>query len=73
MKFRVEVVCVGEDGDEARGEVLTMERHHLTMDTLGLTLRESKAMLAGVQDECSTKSGVGVGWQKCLQPHPSSD
>ena len=50
MKFRVEVVCVGEEGDEARGEVLTLERHHLAMDTLGLTLRESKAMLVGVQD-----------------------
>ena len=50
MKFRVEVVCVGEEGDEARGDVLTMERHQLAMDTLGLTLRESKAMLVGVQD-----------------------
>ena len=50
MRFRVEVVYVGEGGDEARGEVLTMERHHLTMDTLGLTLRESKALLAVVQD-----------------------
>ena len=50
MTFRVEVVCIGEDGDEARGEVLTMERHQLAMDTLGLTLRESKAMLVSVQD-----------------------
>lgn len=50
MRLRVVVVCVGEEGDEARGDVLTIERHHLTMDTLGLTLRNSKAMLAGVQD-----------------------
>jgi hypothetical protein len=50
MTFRVEVVCVGEEGDEARAGVLTLERDHLAMDTLGLTLRESKAMLVGVQD-----------------------
>ena len=50
MTFRVEVVCVGEGGEEARREVVAMERHHLTMDTLGLTLRESNAMLVGVQE-----------------------
>jgi len=50
MKFRVEVVCVDEEGEELRSDVLAMERHQLAMETLGLNLSESKAMLEGVQD-----------------------
>jgi hypothetical protein len=50
MKFRVEVVWVGEEGDELRSGVLAMERGQLAMETLGLNLSESKAMLEGVQD-----------------------
>ena len=46
MTFRVEVVRVADDGEEHRRDVVVvaMERHHLTMDTLGLTQRESKAI-----------------------------
>ncbi|MEP7309322.1 MAG: hypothetical protein ABJA98_27785 [Acidobacteriota bacterium] len=40
MKFRVEVVSIGEDGEEHRRDLLALERHQLAMDTLGLTLRE---------------------------------
>jgi hypothetical protein len=50
MKFRVEVVCVDEEGEELRSDVLAMERHQLAMETLGLNLSESKAMLEGVQE-----------------------
>ena len=50
MKFRVEVVSVGEDGEEHRCDLLALERPQLAMDTLGLTLRESKAMLERLQD-----------------------
>ena len=50
MTFRVEVVWVGEEGDELRSGVLAMERGQLAMETLGLNLSESKAMLEGVQD-----------------------
>ena len=47
MKFRVEVVCVKEDGAEERGDVMDLERGELTMETLGLTLAEGKALLEG--------------------------
>ena len=36
MNFRLEVVCINDDGEEQRGEVLTMERRQLAMETLGL-------------------------------------
>jgi len=58
MTFRVEVVCVGDDGEEHRRDVAAMKRHQLTMDTLGLTLRESQALLAGVQDFVVTQQAA---------------
>ena len=50
MSVRVEVVCVNPDGSEQRREVLTIEARELAMETLGLSLSEGKALLAGVQD-----------------------
>ena len=50
MRFRLEVVCISDSGQEQRSQVLTMERHQLAMETLGLNLCESKAMQEGVQD-----------------------
>jgi hypothetical protein len=50
MKVRVEVVCLNAAGDERRWQVLTIERRELAMETLGMNLTESKALLAGVQD-----------------------
>ena len=50
MKFRVEVICVNEDGAEQRRDVMEMERQELAMETLGLSLAEGKAILRGVQD-----------------------
>jgi hypothetical protein len=50
MSVRVEVVCIAGDGSEQRREVMTIERRELAMETLGLTLKEGKALLAGVQD-----------------------
>ena len=50
MKFRVEVVCISDDGQEHRSDVLEMERRQLAMETLGLTLCESKAMVERLQD-----------------------
>ncbi len=44
----VEVVCVSDAGQEHRSDVLEMERCQLAMETLGLNLCESKAMLEGV-------------------------
>jgi len=50
MKFRVEVICVNDEGAEQRHEVMEMERQELAMETLGLSLAEGKAILQGVQD-----------------------
>ena len=50
MSIRVEVVCIADDGSEQRLEVATIERRELAMETLGPTLKEGKALLAGVQD-----------------------
>ena len=50
MKFRIEVVCMSEGDKEQRSTVLEMERHELAMETLGLSLKEGKAILHGVQD-----------------------
>ena len=50
MKFRVEVICLNEEGVEQRRDVMEMERQQLAMETLGLTLAEGKTILRGVQD-----------------------
>src|SRR5580704_16511877 len=50
MKFRVEVICVNDEGAEQRHDVMEMERRELAMETLGLSLAEGKAILRGVQD-----------------------
>jgi len=43
-------VCINDGGQEHRSHVLEMERRQLAMETLGLTLCESKAMLERVQE-----------------------
>jgi hypothetical protein len=50
MKMRIEVVSVSADGNEQRRQMLTIERQELAMETLGMSLWESKALLEGVQD-----------------------
>ena len=50
MKFRIEVVCISDAGQEYRSDVLEMERQQLAMETLGLNLCESKLLLESVQD-----------------------
>ena len=50
MKFRVEVICVNDQGAEQRSKVMEMERRQLEMATLGLSLTEGKSILQGVQD-----------------------
>ena len=47
MKFLV--ICVSESA-ERRQQVFEMERENLTMETLGLSLGESKTLLRGVQE-----------------------
>ena len=50
MKFRIQVVCINDAGHEHRSDLLEIERHQLAMETLGLNLCESKAMLESLQD-----------------------
>ena len=57
MKFRVEVVCLHEGGEQ-RCNVLEMDRTELTLETLGLSVAEGKAMLHGVQDFVATQQGI---------------
>ena len=50
MKMRIEVVTVTTDGSEHRSEVLAVERDELAMETLGMSLAESKSLLEAVQN-----------------------
>jgi hypothetical protein len=50
MKLTIQVVMEQADGAKVVTEVTTPERETLTDETLGLTLAESKTLLAGVQD-----------------------
>lgn len=49
MKFQINVVCVGDDGTEQQNELLVLSRDDLVMETMGLTLVESKALLSDLQ------------------------
>jgi hypothetical protein len=49
MKMRIEVVTVNADGSEHRRQVLAVERKELGMQTLGMSLAESKSLLEGLQ------------------------
>jgi hypothetical protein len=49
MKFRIEVICVSEDGAEERSEVTAIERQELAMETLGLNLADGKSILERLQ------------------------
>jgi hypothetical protein len=49
MTFRVEVVCLSDDGEQ-RCSVVEIERAELALETLGMSLAEGKAILHGVQD-----------------------
>lgn len=50
MRFRVEVICLDEDGAEDVCKVVEVERDELAMETLGLNLLEAKSILGNVQD-----------------------
>jgi hypothetical protein len=50
MKFTVQLVIEPEDGSTVVTEVATFEREMLTEATLGLTLAESKTILASMQE-----------------------
>lgn len=49
MHVRLEIVAVGDDGIEQRQEVADLQRGEATIETVGLTLEESKQPLAALQ------------------------
>ena len=49
MRFRVEVVCLSDDGEQ-RCSVMEIGRAELALETLGMSVAEGKAILHGVQD-----------------------
>jgi hypothetical protein len=50
MKFLVHVICVTEAAERHQQEVFEIERENLALETLGLSLVESKSLLQGVQE-----------------------
>jgi hypothetical protein len=69
MSVRVELVCVNPDGSEQRREVLAVEARELAMETLGLTLSEGKALLAGVQNMVVAQQAYEHLDQRRVCPH----
>lgn len=49
MHFRLELIAVADDGGEERQELADLERGEAAIGTLGLTLDESKQLLAALQ------------------------
>ncbi len=49
MKFRISIACQTEEGEETPSELMVLARDDLAMETLGLTLAESKALLHELQ------------------------
>ena len=73
MKVWVEVVSLNADGEEQRRQILTIERRELAMETLGVNLTESKALLAGRAGFCSRPTGTRrVGATTCLSTLPQA-
>jgi hypothetical protein len=56
MRFKVQVVTLTDDGEEAVQEVANVERDDLTAVSLGLSIADSKTILQGIQE-------VVVEWQ----------
>lgn len=78
MNFRLELICVKEDGTEERREVLTMTKEQLAMETLGLTVAEGKALLSAVQTgvveaQTTTYLAEHHACTACGQPHRSKE
>lgn len=49
MQFRIEVVAVADDGAEQRQALVTLTRSEAKLETIGLTLAESKQVLQHLQ------------------------
>ena len=50
MILKLQVVVIGDDGQQETCEITSVERKDLNPATLGLTLAEGKAILKGIQE-----------------------
>lgn len=78
MNFRIELICVREDGTEERRELMTVAKELLAMETLRLTLAEGKALLSAVQARVVEKQAAAYLAQQrscatCSKPHRSKE
>jgi hypothetical protein len=49
MRFRIQIVAVTEDGTEGFQEIAELMRSETKIETMGLTLEESKQVLNNLQ------------------------
>jgi hypothetical protein len=68
MKITVQVVIESGDGLAIVTEVATLEREALTDATLGLTLAESKTILAGVQETLVAQQAASYSMAQQICP-----
>lgn len=78
MNFRVEVICVGDDGIEQRRETMAFTKERVTMETLGLSLAEGKQLLETVQTYVVAQQAAAYleherPCGKCGRPHLSKE
>src|SRR5262245_55096249 len=78
MNFRIEIICVRDDGIEERREVLTVAKEQLVMETLGLSLAEGKALLSAVQacvveEQATAYLAQHRACAACGKPHQSKE
>ena len=69
MICRIQVVVIAEDGSQDIRETQSIERKHVTPETLGLTLAEGKAMLKDIQ-QIVVQQQLSSGLAPC-RPCPS--
>jgi len=78
MNFRIEVICMREDGTEERREVMNVTKEQLALETRGLTLAEGKELLASVQtvvveEQAATHLAQRRLCLTCRNPHRSKE
>jgi hypothetical protein len=66
MKFRISVVHVGDDGTERSCAMMVLSREHLALETMGLTLAESKDLVHNLQTYLIEQQAGA-----CLEQHRS--
>jgi hypothetical protein len=69
MQFRIELVAVADDGTEQRQELITLTRNEAELETIGLTLAESKQLLQVLQQAVVEQQVDGYLDQQRGCPH----